>query len=362
MNEDTIRNLFEEAGKILADRKQETQSGQCFNCIDICGVGTIETRHTEIIAALLDPQGNHGFGAESLKAFFRQCNLPEFADNCEDCRVQTEVKIPGRRPDIVIRGKDLCVVIENKTNTSDHYMQLADYRDWVQKQKATYKALLYLTYEGYKASDKYIADKEYECISYTKTMCNWLQECAGMKSDPAADFCKQYAKFIKNTIMGDGTVNNNMTETILADVESFKAAACINQSFAKAKSACLTQCVKECCKKDIVKVDTKSVWIEYPGNKPYHIGFQWDNKCCYYGIARNEQTPGFEKCQLDGFLPATDWWIAYKYAEKGFNCDWLDSEFLAAQWEKDNFDSFKKFISECITEVKNMISQNPEIK
>ena len=105
--ENAIGQLLEEAGKILADRKQETQSGKCFNCIDICGVGTIETRHTEIIAALLDPQGNHGFGADSLKAFFRQCNLPEFANNCEDCRVQTEVKIPGRRPDIVIRGKDL---------------------------------------------------------------------------------------------------------------------------------------------------------------------------------------------------------------------------------------------------------------
>jgi hypothetical protein len=241
-------------------------------------------------------------------------------------------------------------------------MQLADYRDWVQKQKATYKALLYLTYEGYKASDKYIADKEYECISYTETICNWLQECAGMKSDSAADFCKQYAKFIKNTIMGDGTVNNNMTETILADVESFKAAACINQSFAKAKSARLTQCVKEFCKKDIVKVNTYSIWIEYPGNKPYHIGFQWDSKCCYYGITRNERTPDFEKCRLDGFQSATDWWIAYKYAKEGFNCDWFDADFLAAQWEKDNFDSFKKFISECITEVKNVISQNPEIK
>ena len=49
MNKDTIRNLLEEAGKILADRKQETLSGKCFNCVDICGVGTIETRHTEII-------------------------------------------------------------------------------------------------------------------------------------------------------------------------------------------------------------------------------------------------------------------------------------------------------------------------
>ena len=49
--ENAIRQLLEEAGKILADRKQETQSGKCFNCIDICGVGTSETRHTEIMTA-----------------------------------------------------------------------------------------------------------------------------------------------------------------------------------------------------------------------------------------------------------------------------------------------------------------------
>ena len=51
MSEETIRQLLKAAGKILADRKQETQSGKCFNCIDICGVGTIETRHTEIMTA-----------------------------------------------------------------------------------------------------------------------------------------------------------------------------------------------------------------------------------------------------------------------------------------------------------------------
>ena len=106
MNEN-IKDLLNAASEIIVKHQQEKQTGKYFNCVDICGVGTIETRHTEIIAALLDPQGNHGFGADSLKAFFRQCNLPEFANNCEDCRVQTEVKIPGRRPDIVIRGKDL---------------------------------------------------------------------------------------------------------------------------------------------------------------------------------------------------------------------------------------------------------------
>ena len=198
--EESINKLLEAASKIIAGHKQETQSGKYFNCVDICGVGEIETRHSGIIAALLDPQGNHGLGAESLKAFFRQCGLLEFANNCDDCYVQTEVKIPGRRLDVVIQGKNLCVVIENKTNTSDHYMQLADYRDWLEKQRVMYKKLLYLTYGGYPANDTHIQAGEYQSISYTETICNWLRECACMTATPAADFCRQYADFIKNTI------------------------------------------------------------------------------------------------------------------------------------------------------------------
>ena len=34
--ENAIGQLLEEAGKILVDRKQEKQSGKCFNCVDIC--------------------------------------------------------------------------------------------------------------------------------------------------------------------------------------------------------------------------------------------------------------------------------------------------------------------------------------
>ena len=67
--ENDINNLLVAASKILTEHKQETQSGKYFNCVDICGVGEIETRHSGIIAALLDPHGNHGLGAESLKAF-----------------------------------------------------------------------------------------------------------------------------------------------------------------------------------------------------------------------------------------------------------------------------------------------------
>lgn len=50
MNEN-IENLLKASCEIIGKHQQEKQSGKCFNCVDICGVGTIETRHTEIMTA-----------------------------------------------------------------------------------------------------------------------------------------------------------------------------------------------------------------------------------------------------------------------------------------------------------------------
>ena len=74
----TIDNLLQLAGEIVAERRQKKESGEYFNCVEICGIGTIETRHTEISAALLDPQSCHGFGSKSLKAFFQQSSVFHF--------------------------------------------------------------------------------------------------------------------------------------------------------------------------------------------------------------------------------------------------------------------------------------------
>ena len=358
---ENIQKLLEAAREILAKYEQEKRSGDYFNCLDICGVGTIENRHTEIIAALLDPQGNHGFGAKPLKAFFQQCDLPEFAKNCDGCSVQTEVKIPGRRPDIVIQGKNLCVIIENKTNTCDHYMQLADYRDWLKRRPSTYKKLLYLTYGGYPASDTHIQAGEYQSISYRETICNWLRDCAGLNETSAADFCRQYAEFIKNTIMTDGIMNNDMTDRILENIDSFKAAACIFSSFDKARFQKLSEVVRECWDgPEAIDADNLTVNIDFP-DKTYRIAFQYNGKTPYYGIARKEQRLDYTNFQVDGFDCANDWWIASKYVKRrDFKANWSKADFLAAQWNKDNFQAFKDYIKQCLDEVKNVLDKNQE--
>ena len=340
-----IENLLNAASEIIVKHQQEKQSGKCFNCVDICGVGTIETRHTEIIAALLDPYGHHGFGAESLKAFFRQCGLPEFANNCDDCYVQTEVQIPGRRPDIVIQGRNLCVVIENKTNTSDHYMQLADYRDWLVKQPAMYKKLLYLTYGGYPASDSNIKFGEYQSISYRETICNWLRECACMTATPAADFCRQYADFIKNTICRENIMSTREDLKKLLDTpEKIKAAEALAGVIEDVKNQKYIDLFNEWTgqkrgKKVLKNLDSAQIYdgfnLEIAGNDELVFGFLFNApgfRTFSYGLTwkdgkerTDEDIKKYQEKSLEG---CNHWWAYSKYFSKeyrnpGDNIDFL---------------------------------------
>ncbi|MBO4490528.1 MAG: PD-(D/E)XK nuclease family protein [Lentisphaeria bacterium] len=202
-----IENLLKEVFKTI---KSECKEQTPFNAFDVARIYSEETRHSAIVASLLDPKGPLEKGEEPLKAFFRQVGLYNIAKLCnEKTKVETEYSIPGRRMDIVITSdpdkpeKKFCVVIENKTATTDHELQLEDYRKWLDDdQKAyQYRALLYLTYKGDDAKN---FQGEYGRISYRTHICNWLRECALMLRNDMekAVFCSQYCDFITNTLLG----------------------------------------------------------------------------------------------------------------------------------------------------------------
>lgn len=232
-----VQSLMAEAVDLLRKQQERHMQGEEFNAFDVCRIGSEETRHSAIIAALLDPKGTHGLGSRSLKIFLQEAGLPEFAEYCDDCEVQTEVKIPGstctewreRRLDIVISGHDLCVVIENKTTSADRPGQLADYRSWLDTQKASYKALLYLTYNGDEAADEHIAKEKYIRISYKKTLRHWLLQCEIEAISPCqkiSNFFGQYADFINNKLITGGkTMNQQELDALIsASPENFLAA------------------------------------------------------------------------------------------------------------------------------------------
>ena len=154
-------------------------------------------------------------------------------------------------------------------------------------------------------------------------------------------------------------MKNGITDKILENIDSFKAAAFINKSFDNARFQKLIKLFRECwAGPEEITADKWTVNIVF-SDKPYRITFQYNTNPPYFGIARKEQqsdyTP-FNELNTEGWGEANDWWIAYKYInEKELHGNWSDAEFLSEQWSKDNFASFKFFIKEYLNDVKKSL-------
>lgn len=238
-NFDTTQDLLAKVSDQLKKRQDAARSGEKFNGFEICRIGDDELRHSAIIAAMLDPQGTHGLGNESLKAFFCAVGCPELVDKCDDCSVETEYSIEHRRMDLVISNRNLCVVIENKTATADHFMQLKDYRKWLETQPMSLKMkkLFYLTYHGDDATDANIRKGEYSVISYKKDICNWMLKCSHLASEKNLQvvqaFCHQYYTYLQQITEANMTQKemNELKGIILHDASSFESAKEIADNF-----------------------------------------------------------------------------------------------------------------------------------
>lgn len=175
-----------------------------FNIIAWCGVGTTEVKHSSMIADLLNPEGSHKCGDVFLKEFFKQLQLNDLADcDLQSTKVETEKSIleNDRRLDIILTNENpsFCIIIENKTETEDSVYQLRDYKDYLDKErKETEKWLFYLTYNGDKASDKNVSDKEYQAISYSKHIIQWLESIKEVPENLELKLAiEQYCNFLK---------------------------------------------------------------------------------------------------------------------------------------------------------------------
>ncbi len=136
------------------------------NIFDILKVNYFEIRHSNMLAWLIDPNGNHGLEDKFLKKLLIYCvsgtNLPIMRGlrpvdielmNLSDCVVYREKD----HIDILIESEHnkLVIAIENKTESTEHSDQLNRYRTFLQNSYPSgYRfILLYLTPYGTEPSD-----------------------------------------------------------------------------------------------------------------------------------------------------------------------------------------------------------------
>ena len=232
---------------VIAKKNEDFQrrTGSAFNVFSICGINHYETKHSEILAALLDPSGAHGLGAEFLRSFLEDVAHEPDCDVTRFATVRTEVSVNSddsasasndSRIDILIEDpvSKLCIAVESKIFATEQPKQLERYRSWLCRERVGFRRiLLFLTRNGSEPetdSKKPGDDVRLQCASWRNDVVPWLHACARLAFDRpfVRESLIQYANLI-NLITGESTMNDEqkleIVETATANASSLRGAA-----------------------------------------------------------------------------------------------------------------------------------------
>lgn len=260
--EQTIKNaevLLQQVSALNKKHKEIARiTGRKFNVFSILGVESRETStHSAFLVELLNPKGSHGQGSIFLDLFVDlldekgiELNSDTPGDykakiseiGLDKCFVEKEKylgrinkdKTKGGRADIIIRGRNGTICIENKIYADDQEKQLVRYAE----EYGENGLILYLTLWGGKPSDfsaETLQDgKDYFRISYKKDILEWLIRCqnAAMDVPIVRDVIGQYIYLIKKlTGQGMGREEENAFIELLTNENNAEDFIAMNHAF-----------------------------------------------------------------------------------------------------------------------------------
>lgn len=193
------------------------------NIFSILSLERMEIRHSNFIAWLLNPSGNHHLGDIFLKKLLYEYAESSGTDKTIDIfdidKMDLSDSIVYRelnRFDIAVesRNSDFVLVIENKIDSKEREKQTLNYREKTEKKYADVKNkfFVYLTIEGEDAEDdQWVCMSHFDVLKIIKSLVNRLPE--GSRSRIyVEDYIETMGKVIG---MGESEL-----ETICADIYS----------------------------------------------------------------------------------------------------------------------------------------------
>lgn len=231
---------------VIAKKNDDFQrrTGSAFNVFSICRIDHYETKHSAILAALLDPSGAHGLGPAFLRFFLKNvvrelnCEVSQFTTVCTEVSVNSDDSVSASndsRIDILIEDpvSKLCVAVESKIFAVEQPKQLERYRSWLSRERVGFRRiLLFLTLDGRGPgtdSENLGDGVRTQCASWRYDVVPWLHACARLAFDRpfVRESLLQYANLI-NLIFGGSTMNDEqkleIVETATANASSLRGA------------------------------------------------------------------------------------------------------------------------------------------
>ena len=134
-----------------------------FNIFDVLKISSVEIRHSNMLAWLLDPNENHGYGDKILAGLLQKVANNDSSGRYDVCSLllmdldEFEVAREWKNIDILLTSdkEKTVIAIENKIWSGEHGDQLKRYRQTVERNFSdfTRRIYLYLTPNGDDASD-----------------------------------------------------------------------------------------------------------------------------------------------------------------------------------------------------------------
>lgn len=184
-----------------------------FNPFDVLKIARTEIRHSNMLAWLLDPNENHGFGpriSAALISFIIRNGMVNY-DVAVSLLTKKHNDIVVKREwksiDILIESREgkYVICIENKVDTQDHSNQLNRYYETIQETESYQdfvKIFLYLTPDGLTPNND--KNNAWRTIAY-RDMINIIQqeqEKANLPDD-VRTFVNQYLEILRRETMED---------------------------------------------------------------------------------------------------------------------------------------------------------------
>ena len=262
---DKIQTLLSQIS-LLSKKNNEILEimGTRFNIFHILGVSHYENTLSTILAELLNPEGTHGLHNSILKLFLDINQIEGF--DSRNALVRTEVAVSEYgRIDILIESSNWAVIIENKFYAKDQPEQLKRYNEYaIGKYGVGNYMILYLTPDGRYASDDSGRGVDYRCISYKKTIIEWLGQCVGIAVHRplVRETINQYINYLKQLTGQDmSTIVQSEIINLLSKAENIESVLQIPTYIEAVKDAIMTKMIQsvalECGVKGGLRTDLK---------------------------------------------------------------------------------------------------------
>ena len=178
------------------------------NIFEVLKAQKFEIRHSNFLAWLFDPHGNHGLGDQVLKEFLIDLSLDSRSNDFSIFEIndldfsKVVVEREWFNIDILIQFPNLIITIENKIESGEQKDQLKKYRELVQKRFPEEKKIfVFLNPFGFEPSSEHYINYTYEpIINYLEDLLEYNQALLARTRVYITD----YIENMKNNIMQNG--------------------------------------------------------------------------------------------------------------------------------------------------------------